>query len=110
MGGVVLVKVAGRFVRQQAIGAVDQRARNRCPLPLTAGKFARAVFQAFAKADGRQQLACLLMGFGWFVTANEQRHGDVFHRAEFGQQMVELVNEAHVAVAQTGAAAVAGAV
>ena len=45
------VEIAGRFIRQQYLGLVDQRARDRDALLLTAGKLTRKMVLTTRKPD-----------------------------------------------------------
>jgi len=58
------------------------------------------VQQTFGQPDLGQHLGRLGARLGARHAADPQRHGDVVARAELGQQVVELVDEAQVAVAQ----------
>ena len=69
-------------------------------LAFAAGEFARAVAHALFEAGFFQHGQCLIAGLGFGDFADQERHHHVFQRGKFGQQVVELVNEAEVAVAQ----------
>ena len=58
---------------------------------------------ALCQSDLLQHGSRLRMRFGGFHAAYQQRHGDVFQRGEFRQQVVELVDETERTVAQFAA-------
>ena len=60
----------------------------------------RPVRQPLAESDLAQQFAGARTRRGGRHAPHEQRHGDIFERAEFRQQMVELVDEADRTIAQ----------
>ena len=98
--GRVAVEVACGLVGQHAGRLSDECARNGHALALAAGKLSRPVMQAAAKAHAFENpggRGRRLRGLG---AADLERHRHVVERAEFGQQVVELVDEAQVLVAQ----------
>ena len=54
------VEIAGRLVGEQQARLIDQRARDRDPLLLTARELARRVALAIAEAEQLQRRACPL--------------------------------------------------
>ena len=94
------VEVAGGLVGQYAGRARDQRTRNGNALALAARQLGRAVVHAFFQPHAGEHVCGLPGAFGVRQAANAQRHGDVVLRAEFGQQVVKLVDKAKLLVAQ----------
>ena len=94
------VEISGRLVGQHAGRLGDQCARDRRPLPFATRQFGRRVLQAVSKADLTQHHRGARFRLGFRQPPDEQRHGDVLERAELGQQMVKLIHETEVAVAQ----------
>ena len=93
------VEVAGRFVGEHAGRPGDQRACNRDALALASRELRRPVCDAPGQPDLRQHgLRLRACGLGRHA-ADAQRHRHVVEGAELGQQVVELVDEAEVAVA-----------
>ncbi len=94
------IQIAGGFVSQHTDGLGNQRAGHRHALAFAAGKFGRVVRQTFFQAHVFQHFGGNGGGLFHFHAAYQERHGDVFQRGEFRQQVVELVDEAERAVAQ----------
>ena len=99
-GGGVLVEVAGGLVHQHQAGIGDQGPGDRRTLALTAGQLAGLVFGPGAQPYLVQQSTRLVLGVTLAATANDQRQRHVLQRRELRQQMVELVDEADVAIAE----------
>jgi len=59
------------------------------------------MLQALRQTHSGQRARRRLQRLGPWQSANEQRHGHVFHSAELRQQMMELINKTQVQVAQT---------
>jgi hypothetical protein len=100
------VQVAGGLVGQHAGRPGDQGTGNRHPLAFAAREFGGAVVHAGpadprGPASSRRAFAASVAR----ITADPQRHGHVVQRSELGQQVVELVDETQVPVAQFGPAA-----
>ena len=94
------VEAAGRLVRQQQVRLHDQRPAQRRALPLAARQFARLVPQALPQPDPRQQPRGLLQRRRVRDPGQAQRQRRVLLRGELRQQVVLLVDEAQVPVAQ----------
>ena len=94
------VEVAGGFIGQHTGRASDQGAGNRHPLALAAGQLGRAVLHALGQPHRAQGQGRRLQSLRPGLTADQQRHGDVFQRRQFGQQMVKLIDKAQVQIAQ----------
>ena len=107
----VFVEVAGRLVGEQDARAIEQGPRDRRPLHLAAGEFARLVGEPVAEADAVQyarrpfaQLAPPAPPADDRLL-DHARNKDIFQRVEFGQQVIKLKNKAEGAVAQVVALA-----
>ena len=50
------IKIAGRFIGQQASRCRDKRTGNRCALTFAAGEFTRAVMDAPMRSDSHSRL------------------------------------------------------
>ena len=97
--GAAAVEVAGRLVGEHAVGRAGERARDRDALALAARELRRPVLQPRAEADLAEHVGGARARLGGGEAADAQRHRDVVERGELGQQMVELVDEAEMAVA-----------
>ena len=75
-------------------------ARHGDALLLAARQLPGLVRQALAQADALQHRARPALGVGGADAANQRRHHDVLERREVRQQMVELEDEADLAVAE----------
>ena len=93
------VEVAGRLVGENAVGLAGERARDRHPLALAARELRWPMAEPLAEADLAQHRRRPLARLVATEAADAQRHGDVVERGEFGQQVMELVDEAEMAVA-----------
>ena len=87
------IQVTGGLVRQDA-----GRTGHQCPgdggaLALAPGEFAGFVPAAMAETDLIQHLRGAGQGRDRRGSPDQQRHGDIFQGAEFGQQVVELIDE-----------------
>ena len=102
--GAGTVQVAGGFISEHHGRAAGQRPRHGNTLAFTAREFVWTVLDALRKADGRQQGAGVAGHFAKTGAGHETRHGDVLQRRELRQQVVQLVDKAHVQVAQRRAA------
>ena len=93
------VQVARGLVGQHTGRVVDQGAGQGHTLALATRQLRGAVVQALTQAHALQPARGHGSGLGAVLAANPQRHGHVVQGAELGQQMVELVDKAQVAVA-----------
>ena len=99
--GGAAVQVAGGLVGQHAGRLGDQCAGNRDTLAFAAREFRRPVLQPVLQPDAAQASSVAARALsGGRHAPDPQRHGDVVQRAELGQQVVELVDETQVPVAQ----------
>jgi len=94
------VEVAGGFVGQQQAGGVGQGAGHGHPLLLAAGELGRLVLHAFGQAQFAQQGRRPGLGGLARHAGDHQRHGYVVEGRELRQQVVELVDETQLVIAQ----------
>ncbi|MOA15409.1 hypothetical protein D3C78_1355650 [compost metagenome] len=97
------IEIAGRLVGEQQERRVGDGAGNGDTLLFTAGEFGRTVFTAMPHAHIVEQRAGALASFSLGETGDELRHHHIFHRREFRQEVMELINEADIAAADRGA-------
>ena len=97
--GRAAVQVAGGLVGQHAGGLGHQCAGNRDPLALAAREFRRPMLQPVLQADTGQRRRGRSRAVGRRHAPDPERHRHVVERAEFRQQMVELVDKPEVPVA-----------
>ena len=98
------VEVAGRLIRQQELRPGDERAGQSHALLLSAGKFSGPVMRHVLQVRPHATSASLRPAPLSKSAREQQRHGHVFQRREFGQQVVELPDEADFAIAKFAAA------
>ena len=103
VGGGVRIEVAGGLVGEQQARAVGHRARDGDALLLAARELGRPVQEALPQAEEAQELARPLAGLALRQPADELRHHHVLQGREFRQEVVELVDEAHLLAPQAGA-------
>src|SRR5207249_3976457 len=96
----VRIEVAGRLVGQHDARLVDQRARDRHPLPLAAGQLGRAVPAAGAEADALERVRSTAAALAPRYAAIAERQLDVLERREPRQQVEALEDEADLSSAQ----------
>ena len=99
-GGGLGVEVAGGLVGQHAAGPCDQRAGQCHPLAFTARQLAGSMLTALGQADQPQHLTSRLLSFTTGPPTDQQRHGHVLDGGELAQQVVELVDETQLVIAQ----------
>jgi len=93
------VEVAGRLVGQHDAGPVDQRARDRHPLALSARQLVGPVLDAIREPDQRQRLARAAPALLVLDPGVDQRQLDVVERVGARQQVEGLEHEADLVVA-----------
>jgi len=96
------VEIAGRFIRQQQLGAGDECPRQSHPLLLAPRELSRAVVSALLQPNLAQPTQSFGRNFGPTLSAHQQRHRHVLCRGEFWQQVVELPDETRLAIAKAG--------
>ncbi len=96
------VKVSGRLIRQQDFGLGDERAGQSYSLLFSPGKFAGAMMRTRLKSHFAQPLRSFCFDLLPGLPSNQERHGHVFQRRKFRQQVVELPYEADFAVTKIG--------
>jgi len=94
LGAQFLVERGHRLVEQQHARALDQRARQRHPLALAAGKLVDAPLAIALQAHQRQHLRDPLGELSFACLLLAQTEGDVSLHAEVGKQRIAL--EHHV--------------
>jgi hypothetical protein len=72
-------------------------------LTLAAGQLTGPMLESRAEPHPHEQLACALARLVDRRAADQQRHRDVLERSELGKQVVKLVHEAELAIAQLAA-------
>src|SRR4029079_16187432 len=95
-GGGDAVEVAGRLVGEDAVGLAGHRAGNRDALALAARKLRWPMEQPLAQAHLLERLCRAVARRRNGNATDPKRHRDVVDRAELGQQVVELVDEAEM--------------
>ncbi|GJE44510.1 hypothetical protein AEGHOMDF_3698 [Methylobacterium soli] len=107
MAGRVRVEIAGGLVGQQQARPVGDRPRDGDALLLAARQLRRPVHQPVLEAEEAQKLGGAAPRLLAREPADELGHHHVLLRRELGQQVVELVDEAHLLAAQARALGVA---
>src|SRR4029079_11324398 len=94
------VQVPGRLVRKEDGRAVDERARDRDALLLSARELIRVMVRAIAEPDRAQHFVRALMALGGLqrVSAVQQRQLDVVERGSARQQIESLEYESDLLV------------
>ena len=69
-------------------------------MAFAAGQFGRAVHHPLPQPDFFQHQSSLHFGIPRTHAVNQQRHHHVFQCREFGEQVVELIHESQILVAQ----------
>jgi len=90
-----LVEVAGRFVRENQIGVIDQRAGHGHALLLAAGELRGQVFEAVTEAGASGMTVTEVRGFG-----RQRGHTEIYRGAEY---VVEFVPKSKIEIAVTDA-------
>jgi len=88
------VEGTGRFVGENHRRIVDQGARDRDALLLTAGKFGRTVIRPIAEAKAFQQFVCMERPLVLRQSGVDRRNLDVLSRRGGRQKVVALKYEA----------------
>ncbi len=103
LGGRFPVEVARRLVGQDQFGPVHQGAGNCDPLLLSARKLGGQKIHAATKADAVQQFASARPRRRRFAPRfHRSGEDDVLQSREIGLQVMELEDEADMAVAKLG--------
>ncbi len=97
------VQVAGWFVGEQDGGFVSEGAGDGHALLFAAGEFAGEVICAGGEAERAEEVHGAFFGMRLGFAGDHLRQHDVFHRGEFGEEMVELVDDADGAETNFGA-------
>ncbi len=96
------IKVPGRLIGQQDLGLSDERAGQSHPLLFSPGKFAGAMMRTLLKCYFSQPLRSFCFDLRPGLPPNQERHGHVFQRRKFRQQVMELPYETDLAVTKIG--------
>lgn len=96
------VEVSRGFVREDGAGGVDEGAGDGDALLFPAGEFGRFVGCPFFESEEFEQGGGFAGGFAAAVAFDPGGDADVFESGEFRQEVMELENEADVAVAESG--------
>jgi hypothetical protein len=91
----LLVEVAGRLVGEEDLRPVRERARERDPLLLAAGKLGGIMVEALPEADPAEQRCGALAG-AVVVAPELERHQHVLERGQRRQEVERLEDEADV--------------
>ncbi len=94
------VERAGRLVRQDHIGAVDQRAGDGDTLLLAAGKLPRRMRESTGHAETIEQARRPVATLSGRQAGVNRRHLHVSDRGELAEQMIALENEAEMLAPQ----------
>ena len=97
------VQVPGRLVGEHTGGIGDQGPRNRDALTLAAGEFRRRVLEPVPEPHFAEHLDGARVRFCNWHAPDQERHRHVLDRGEFRQQMMELIDETQLPVAQLAA-------
>ena len=99
------IEVAGRFIGEQHLRLVDERAGNGHALAFAARQLGGAVLEAMPEAAGLEELRRPVAQFGAPAgqpcearESDERRQQRVLEHGELGKQVVELEHEADIAV------------
>jgi len=92
-GATVRIQRSGRFVGQNYLAAIHQRAGDRHPLLLAARKLARNIARPLGEPQPGQQGDRSLVPVGSAASGIDGRHLDVAGRAEIAKQMIALEDE-----------------
>src|SRR3989344_5950693 len=98
-GGFV-VEIRGRLVGKEDFRLVRDRAHDRYPLLLAAGKLAREIVEAVLKARTRQRFGGNAVRIRFRPPLHQERQGDVLDRGKLGAQSVILEHEAELREAE----------
>src|SRR5438270_1937576 len=99
----MLVKVAGWLVGEDQRRLVGERPRDRHALLLAARELRRTMIQPFGEAERAKQVLGAISCRLHARPTNELRENNILDRVEFGQQVVELIDEAEKLPAQSRA-------
>ena len=98
--GGVAVQVPSRFIGQQKLRLSDERAGQRRPLLLSAGKLSRPVMRPLRQPNFLQPRGCFFFRLRLRSPSHQQRHGHIFQRRKLRQQIMELPNKSNFAIAK----------
>lgn len=96
------IEVAGRFVAEEDLGAIDEGAGEGHALLFAAGKLDRIMVAPLPQPDPLQERAGFT--FAAAIAAQLERHEHVLERGERGDELEILENETDVLIAHAGTA------
>src|SRR5689334_992946 len=99
----MFVEIPGGLVGKDERRLVGERARNCNALLLAAGELRGTVVKALRQAELSEQILSAIPGILRVRALDQLRQNDVLDRIKFGQQVVELVNEAEQLPAKASA-------
>jgi hypothetical protein len=105
LGARFMIEITRGFITQYQPRAPCEGARDGDPLLLTAAELRRSGVQALAKTYNLEHVPRILKGKPTRRPANEQRHGDIFLRAQRWQEVESLEYEPERFAAEAGALA-----
>lgn len=97
-GGVI--KITGRFIRQQKLWARNESAGNCDTLLLTPRKFAGPMMRTFIQTNFAQPLPGLRFRLALTGAPHQEGHRHVLYRRELRQQVVKLPDISNRSVAK----------
>jgi hypothetical protein len=97
---ILLVKISGRFIRQQHARPSDERPGNRNTLLFPARKFSRTVFGPVAQPNLRQPFPRRFQRVWLWFSAHQQGHRYVLRCRKIRQQLMPLPEKPHGSIAK----------
>jgi len=94
------IQISGRFIRQQKLRIGDQRSRDGDSLLFSAGKLTGSMVRAIFQSDFAQPFTSFVFRLTRVFVSHQQRHGHVFNRREFRQQVMKLPDVSNRTVAK----------
>src|SRR6516165_4114022 len=92
----VRVEIAGRLIGKEDLGVVGNSTGDGDALLLAAGKLRRPVIPALLETKGLQELLAPRLRLVAGQAENQLRQHHVLERRELRQEVVELIDEAHL--------------
>src|SRR5262249_25348248 len=96
-----MVQIPRRLIRQQELGAANQRSCNGDSLLFAARNLTDLVIQAMPDSDALQNLARRSFRCGSAVATDQLGHHSVLERGKFRQKMMELKDKSDVTVPES---------
>lgn len=92
------VEVSGRFVGQDQVRILHQRACHGHPLLFTPRELPWLVVKAMPQSNVREQRCGIGLDGSRFAALHERRHAGIFQRGELGKQVMELKHEPYPSI------------